>query len=1652
MQSNGWLAVVAGLFAFGATGSAEEAAAVSTTPLTRAIRLEKFDEACKLIDKQAVNQPDAGGYHPLTYAAYTGDNQLMETLLKAGADPNVVEANGKTTLYVAANLANTGGMELLHRHGAALPPKAALSPMVAAVVSSSLETVETLLRLYPNIDLQSGWSNGMDSGPRMNDLGDPVSYAAYHGDDVIARFLLAKGVNPKGKDYFGKGALDHAAIHPRCSVELVAELIRAGCSPVEVAMPYTIREIAFDDDAPTTPLDHAAIAGAVGKLNVMVAALDPGKHAVMIRKAALLAAAFRQDEAAGFLYRALGENVPSYSAFLRTQERDELRDEEPSKPADSMAWDDIKRIMPRTTVRKGGAPAAATVAVISDGRMRDAAALLEVELSKNDGIRVVERDAIDAVTAERGLKALSAVDSGGLHESLELIAARNVVVMSMERLNEKEYVRVAVMDSVSGVVAGLYALPPATIAGVEVLADLAASLADIAARGSEQGVAVSITGISQENPEPESRVLARNVDLLLPHLIANTRGCTSLTRDQMHHLELEQAIGSEGSFWAAGWVIDGGLGVVSDGKAKLTLRAIHAVDKKEVRVSHDVVSGREDHGVKKCWSELAERMRFDAGTVGQVSLAKEVELLARHAEWFYHAGDLDESRRLYNACIALGDRDPGRLRRAFLLIFSEEVFTKKPYIRIKRSYYEGKFGYKGNYGGAYYEHPRTASHAWRRQLLESMDDYHRLCELTEAYLTQVNTYKRIAGGIPQELDPGAVGTFNMFVSHALRQLCLFRAITDHAMVASDPAYQPDLEMIDRSIERIARQYVGRLAGTWGMDGYYSRLYRWNTATYLLGNDFGYFPDRLPDVFHDLIGHAEAMFDEEDVVNTTRFDNFYKVVVEQANSARETAGPPAVLARWQQLMRTMQEVGVRRKLALSSPEAIHGLADRNERIAYVEFLCRQRDRNLWSGIYRAAASHHPVVGIVGVDAGTYDQIDDDIWRGVMLEDADSLAGTAEELRLTGAYSYLDWLRHGRDTAVESHIRLHVKWMTSTRQQDIERRWGQESWRRLRLALMAAGEVKGETNGMLRDLAGVKDAPAAGTPLIDLAACEQFVFPPQPGFQHRAFLSVPERSTQVGDELWVPGTYIGERHLWCKGTVETDIDNVIQVVSLPSRKVRTIILPHLTARSAHGDELIHYRLRDRNACAVAVGDDVAYYAPSSEFLFCIRRDNFTVSRVELPQGRIKVMAESCVGNQVAVALEVPVDGAENLEQVVLVEGDRVLKVLASNRRRPALSPADDPQFELSFIDVADGSMILVGNQRSKQRRRIAHAYTPATDKWHQLPLSEVMLLKRNDRWDGADFVDHGPAGLRVFYESLGTRLIYARENYPMLLRVIAAVDSLELDPYIRCQGGVMDMAVSPVESTLFDRKCFAQVHPHRGTAEGAEVLEPGSSYMITGWWLSANELISRGCFRPQVIARGAGHYWVGLQSLDNSNSLDFSIVSGGGMPGLWLVPEETMRAPLLERIKHYPLPMEFGNMPGEDLSRVEGHAMFVEAEAGHAAFRNFDRHIWLRIVGGGHEVRVIPKVATDGMRLMMTAKRAYYDKAVSFRLVASTAAGEVELYNSIKEEIGTVNSLRGGITVDVALPAGASAIRIINDSDQSRGLLIDKLLLTPDEGAD
>jgi len=275
------------LLSVNASLAADPQSSPGLTQLTRAIRLEKFDEAQKHITPELVNKMDQGQYHPLTYAVYTGNNELIEALLKAGADPNVVEHNGKTGLYVAANLANTKGLKLLHQYGAKRPPKTALSPAIAAVYSHSLNTIITLQKLYPGI---------------LNNRGESILHIACNrGYNEIAKYLITQDVNLTSHNRSNHTVLHLAAMNPRCTPELMNLLLRAGLNPFE-----RCRGKHF---APRTPLDFAASRGTLDKIKIIIKHTGIDGDTDSIRQSIFIAAAYNHPNIVRYLSNHLGISI-----------------------------------------------------------------------------------------------------------------------------------------------------------------------------------------------------------------------------------------------------------------------------------------------------------------------------------------------------------------------------------------------------------------------------------------------------------------------------------------------------------------------------------------------------------------------------------------------------------------------------------------------------------------------------------------------------------------------------------------------------------------------------------------------------------------------------------------------------------------------------------------------------------------------------------------------------------------------------------------------------------------------------------------------------------------------------------------------------------------------------------------------------------------------------------------------------------------------------------------------------------------------------------------------------------------------------------------------------------------------------------------------
>lgn len=120
------------------------------TPLSEAVTAGDLITVKRLLDNGvAVNGKDAGGYTPLMIASGLGQVQMVELLLAAGADPNLLDSRmGASALHKAAQGGVPEVARLLLEHGAFIDiqsPTLGHTPLHDAVWHKKLDMVKFLL-------------------------------------------------------------------------------------------------------------------------------------------------------------------------------------------------------------------------------------------------------------------------------------------------------------------------------------------------------------------------------------------------------------------------------------------------------------------------------------------------------------------------------------------------------------------------------------------------------------------------------------------------------------------------------------------------------------------------------------------------------------------------------------------------------------------------------------------------------------------------------------------------------------------------------------------------------------------------------------------------------------------------------------------------------------------------------------------------------------------------------------------------------------------------------------------------------------------------------------------------------------------------------------------------------------------------------------------------------------------------------------------------------------------------------------------------------------------------------------------------------------------------------------------------------------------
>lgn len=246
----------------------EHTAGYGKLPLPRlnALLRAKFPNCVRVVVPNVdVNSKNARRYTPLGVAQWHGDLDIFELLLKAGADTDTIDDDGKTPLHRATFLGRTKIARLLLDAGAdvnavdqtsqkSLCACCSETPLYACARSSYAETAQLLIDRGANVNVTNGYGR------------TPLYDAVFRGHLEIVKILLQAGAHAKVADESGITPLHvlspqktrHDCFAPRTGnvamcVEIATVLIQAGAdvnatdsyghTPLDSISNETIREL-----------------------------------------------------------------------------------------------------------------------------------------------------------------------------------------------------------------------------------------------------------------------------------------------------------------------------------------------------------------------------------------------------------------------------------------------------------------------------------------------------------------------------------------------------------------------------------------------------------------------------------------------------------------------------------------------------------------------------------------------------------------------------------------------------------------------------------------------------------------------------------------------------------------------------------------------------------------------------------------------------------------------------------------------------------------------------------------------------------------------------------------------------------------------------------------------------------------------------------------------------------------------------------------------------------------------------------------------------------------------------------------------------------------------------------------------------------------
>ncbi|EOY25768.1 STELAR K+ outward rectifier isoform 2 [Theobroma cacao] len=194
-------------------------------------------------------------------AAYHGDLHQLKSLIRAGADPDKTDYDGRSPLHLAASKGHDDITKYLIQHGVDinLKDKFGNAPLLEAIKNGHDHVAAMLVRegAYLNIDdagsflcaavvkgdsdfIKRVLSNGIDLNSRDYDHRTALHVAASEGLYLMAKLLIEAGASVFTKDRWGNTPLDEGRM---CGNKHLIKLLEDAKSTQLTEFPYCSREI-----------------------------------------------------------------------------------------------------------------------------------------------------------------------------------------------------------------------------------------------------------------------------------------------------------------------------------------------------------------------------------------------------------------------------------------------------------------------------------------------------------------------------------------------------------------------------------------------------------------------------------------------------------------------------------------------------------------------------------------------------------------------------------------------------------------------------------------------------------------------------------------------------------------------------------------------------------------------------------------------------------------------------------------------------------------------------------------------------------------------------------------------------------------------------------------------------------------------------------------------------------------------------------------------------------------------------------------------------------------------------------------------------------------------------------------------------------------